>query len=87
MSIDGLHGKPNSTRLILYRNHYNEKGLLCWTEGIEERKKGKWILEDEFIDCSACRMEKWSRVPYEALVKRFRFCPNCGADMRGETDE
>ena len=36
MSIDGLHGKPNSTRLILYRNHYNEKGLLCWTEGIEE---------------------------------------------------
>ena len=36
MSIDGLHGKPNSTRLILYRNHYNEKGLLCWTEGIVE---------------------------------------------------
>ena len=51
-----------------------------------ELKKGKWIVDDEFIDCSACRREKWSRVPYEPLVKRFRYCPNCGADMRGETD-
>ena len=49
-----------------------------------ERKPGKWILDDESIDCSACRHEKWSRVPYESLVKRFKFCPNCGADMRGE---
>ena len=49
-----------------------------------ERKTGKWILDDEYIDCSACRHEKWSRVPYESLVKRFNFCPNCGADMRGE---
>ena len=88
MSIDGLHGKPNSTRLILYRNHYNEKGLLCWTEGIEERKKGKWIVDGEFIDCSVCRREKWSRIPYEDLVRRFRYCPKCGARMEGidETD-
>ena len=48
-----------------------------------ERKKGKWILDDEYIDYSAYRHEKWSRVPYESLVKRFNFCPNCGADMRG----
>lgn len=52
-----------------------------------ERKKGKWIVDDEFIDCSVCRREKWSRVPYEDLVKRFRYCPKCGADMRGVTDE
>ena len=38
-----------------------------------KRKKGKWIVEGEFIDCSVCRMEKWSRIPYEDLVKRFRF--------------
>ena len=51
---------------------------------IEERKNGKWIIDDEYIDCSVCRHEKWSRVPYEDLVKRFKFCPNCGADMRGD---
>lgn len=49
MSIDGLHGKPNSTRFILYRNHYNEKGLLCWTEGIKELKTGKWKIEESNI--------------------------------------
>ena len=49
-----------------------------------ERKRGEWIVEDEFIDCSVCRREKWSRIPYGDLVRRFRYCPNCGADMRGE---
>lgn len=52
---------------------------------IEERKKGKWIIDGECIDCSVCRHSKWSRVPFEDLVKRFNFCPNCGADMRDET--
>lgn len=53
-------------------------------EGEPERKIGKWVCYDEFIDCSACRQEKWSRTPYESLVKRFRYCPNCGAKMEEE---
>lgn len=52
-----------------------------------ERKKGKWIIKGEYIDCSVCGHEKWSRVPYENLVKRFNFCPNCGADMRGDQND
>ena len=47
-------------------------------------RHGKWILDEEFIDCSECRREKWSRVPYESLVKRFKYCPNCGARMDEE---
>lgn len=49
-----------------------------------EVKHGEWIVDDEFIDCSVCRREKWSRVPFESLVKRFRYCPKCGARMDGE---
>lgn len=45
---------------------------------------GMWVINGEFIDCSVCKREKWSRVPYEDLVKRFKFCPNCGAKMDGE---
>ena len=55
-------------------------------EALQEQKTGKWIVDDEYIDCSYCRREKWSRVPYEQLVSRFRFCPNCGAKMEVADD-
>ena len=67
---------------ILYEDDspYNRQAFDMAIEALEERK-GKWIVDDEYIDCSYCRREKWSRVPYEQLVSRFRFCPNCGAKM------
>lgn len=50
-----------------------------------ERKKGRWIKVSgkPAINCSACRYCSWS-LSFEGTVKRFNFCPNCGADMRGE---
>lgn len=48
-----------------------------------ERKKGKWEYRAEFFaygiahfDCSICG---------ESVLERTHFCPNCGADMGGET--
>lgn len=49
-----------------------------------ERKPGHWeiyiisMLDGEGCRCSECRVEG---VPY------WDFCPNCGADMRGDKDE
>ena len=49
-----------------------------------ERKKGRWIPhEDEDGEhygdkCSECGV--WYVMPYG----KTNFCPNCGADMRGE---
>jgi len=52
--------------------------------GVEEgRKKGEWeiyvisMLDGEGCKCSECGFEG---VPY------WDYCPNCGADMRGESD-
>ena len=52
-----------------------------------ERKKGKWMKEDrghvEYCAvCDQCGFDWiWSDREY------FKFCPNCGAYMRGEQDE
>jgi hypothetical protein len=48
-----------------------------------ERKKGKWIdksggIEGAWNYCSVCG---------EQAIDLYDFCPNCGADMRGESDD
>ena len=51
-----------------------------------ERKKGEWIEVDDHYNrisgrCSVCG---WEALLYETDVVGMDFCPNCGADMRGE---
>lgn len=52
-----------------------------------ERKTGRWIKVNgkTAINCSACYHCSWS-LSFEYTVKRFNYCPNCGADMRGGED-
>ena len=51
-----------------------------------ERKRGKWLADNRpgggFWVCSCCKF------PSEAFAANvlYKFCPNCGADMRGEKD-
>jgi len=45
-----------------------------------ERKKGKWTDDNA---CPFCGFQPW----YERDIHTLSFCPNCGADMRGEQDE
>ena len=68
---------------------------------IEERKTGKWIEVEVFPDsydiygnktwssemqCDQCGFR---HTAIEGHMAQYNFCPNCGADMRGEggTDE
>ena len=51
------------------------------TADVVERKKGKWVRKDiKGIPycCSVCT----GRFDYE-----WKFCPNCGADMRGDGND
>lgn len=59
-----------------------------------ERKKGKWdeqkvfdtkgsgIEEMQSAKCSKCG--RYHTTPYLYFFDDFNFCPNCGADMRGD---
>ena len=57
-----------------------------------EPKTGEWIILDECANdgvyCSRCH-KKVFKIDYSNTMKwkNFNFCPNCGADMRGEKDE
>lgn len=56
-----------------------------------ERKTGKWIVLDECsnegVYCSECH-KKVLKIDYSNTMKckNFKFCPNCGADMRGDEE-
>lgn len=42
-----------------------------------ERKTGKWHYSDTMYNCDQCG---------SGFYETSAFCPNCGADMRGESD-
>ena len=61
-----------------------------------ERNVGKWIEKEVFSNneniigewqsavCSVCG--KYHTTPYMYYFDNYNFCPNCGADMREETE-
>lgn len=53
-----------------------------------ERKKGEWIEQDDgwdgiYYECSECR-EAFTLMDGTPTDNLYNFCPNCGADMRGD---
>lgn len=54
------------------------------------QKPGKWLNDKGLYKCSACN-ELWlhwwaSVVPPQRMYNEMRYCPNCGAKMKGEND-
>ena len=51
---------------------------------------GEWsTIEDDYLgltalECSKCNQEYWFEE--EPPIKIYNYCPNCGADMRGDGD-
>jgi len=73
-----------------YTEEGTEEGYIGTVSGIvnkmptehPERKKGKWTIKNgelAFWDvCSECKKMVIHKAPF------YNFCPNCGADMRGD---
>jgi len=66
------------------------------TADVVERKRGKWIIKDNpgtgwyRVTCSECGEDVTSTIPVIGFFPNakpiWNFCPDCGADMREETD-
>lgn len=62
-----------------------------YMKAVAERPQGKWIVRFPYEDtgktrtCSNCNITQTVNV-YDGAV-RFKFCPYCGAMMKGADDE
>ena len=78
--INELHKIPAAD--VVPRENYEsmEQTVFKLTEALAERKHGKWIPhETDFVAeifCSNCHAFYWK------YMDDYKFCPNCGADMR-----
>lgn len=62
-------------------------GLLS-TAREDKKRRGKWIMGTDIADyeygtCSVCGYVEWDAFPRGDTPN---YCPNCGADMRGENN-
>lgn len=74
-------------RTCEYDRVYTKMDFCEWLDSAPtvqpERKKGKWIYNSPVtMKCDQCGLiiKDWD-------WNRFKFCPNCDCDMRGEQDE
>ena len=70
---------------VIYRQAAIEwclEGLNNMPSAQPERKRGHWIFIGDGYKCSECRrVYSWW-----ADSQTSNYCPNCGADMRGEAE-
>ena len=87
-----VDGDPVETRIInMIASILNR--LPAHEFDLSQEAKGEWTQEsntDEMLNiwhCSNCKEEFCSEIGGNPLEWNYNFCPNCGADMRGNKDE
>ena len=89
----------NTQRKVVITVTYNDLGMIIDTKAEEldssaqpERKRGHWMPHHEF--CKKHGLQPFGLVAFwwcdrceKGVEHPTNFCPNCGADMRGEKDD
>lgn len=86
--------KDDDYELGMRNQHRSDVGIIEALPSVQPRKKGRWIYgeSEEGNDgyfCSQCgNFVPWIYKEFDIdFIKEFKFCPSCGADMRGDEDE
>ena len=67
---------------LMRRDENRDKSL-----HLEERKQGEWIEYEKLTDNGGYIWKKCSCCSEDMQGVESKFCPNCGADMRGNENE
>ena len=53
-----------------------------------DRPQGEWIDKGDYAECSNCGANSGTQFDgVEPVPRKTKFCPNCGARMKGADDE
>lgn len=76
-----------------YDRNYTKMDFCVWLDsaptvdavpGQPERKKGTWRHYEGMLTCSVCGAEFYDEIMEYVGGDVPRFCPDCGADLRGD---
>lgn len=80
-------GESRGNRLDVIKNILRDVNAIPASD-VRENVRGKWELVDKlpepdgkWVRCSVCRSSE--HLEYNHAKLTWKFCPNCGADMRG----
>lgn len=81
------HITPSDADAESYKRGWNDAidAIMSEAPTIEERKTGNWIICTESIEETFHTGSRCSVCNYWKPMGIWNYCPNCGADMRGET--
>ena len=84
--LDGFKYNP-----LLNEQHFEalDMAVSALSTDVRENVHGEWIYLDECSNsgyyCSNCQ-KKVVKNGWSETVKKIKFCPNCGADMRNKNN-
>ena len=88
MNSSGMPNFSTAVEIDTEISDYSDKlWRIAYERGKADRPQGEWMHDDSSpiaYRCTACNtLQHWSVIQNG----RYRYCPNCGARMKGADDE